>query len=136
VGVSITGLAGGVLGLLAFLLPRLWIGIAYLKGEGAETDESLREFWEFAAVSLVYVPAIAAALAVPPAARWAVMLLVAGVAQALAFPLDAAQPGVENVPLLALPATLLLLLGATTSFRRWRESRGGGGGLALKGGKR
>ncbi len=87
-------------------------------------------------VSLVYIPAIAAALAVPPAVRWAVMLLVAGVAQALAFPLDAAQPGVENVPLLALPATLLLLLGATTSFRRWRESRGGGGGLALKGGKR
>ena len=115
------------MGFLAFLLPRLWIGIAYLKGEGAETDESLREFWEFAAVSLVYVPAIAAALAVPPAARWAVMLLVASVAQALAFPLDAAQPGVENVPLLALPATLLLLIGATTSFRRWRESRAGRG---------
>ncbi len=116
-------MAGGVLGLLAFLLPRLWIGIAYLKGEGAETDESLHEFWEFAAVSLIYVPAVVAALAIPPPARWAVMLAVAAITQALAFQLAAAQPGVQGVPLLALPATLLLLLGAATSLRRWRESR-------------
>lgn len=138
-GISVAGLAGGLLGFLAFFLPRLWLGIAYLKGEGAETDVSLREFWNFALVSVVYLPAIAAALAVPPSVRWAVMLAVAAITQALAFHLAAAQPQVENVPLLALPATLLLVIGATTSFRRWRESRGGGGGLkqeVLKGGKR
>ncbi|MCH7511767.1 MAG: hypothetical protein IIB19_05325 [Chloroflexi bacterium] len=107
-------------GFVAFLMPRLYIGIAYLKGEGIETDESLREFWEFAGVSMVYLPAIVAAIAVPRAARWAVLLVVAGVAQWLTFPLHAAQPWMGNVQLWAVPATLLLLLGAATSFRSWR----------------
>ncbi len=133
-GVSVIGLAGGLWGFLAFLLPRLWIGIAYLKGEGEETDESLRAFLKPAVVAFAYVPAIAAALVVPPSVRWAVLLLVAGITQVLPLRLTA-EPGFEVAPLLALPATLLLLIGATTSFRRWRESRGGGG-LVLKGGKR
>ncbi len=119
--VSRAGLVGSLWGLVAFLLPRLWIGIAYLRGEGAETDESLREFWEFAGVSIAYLPAIVASIALPRAARWPVLLVVAGVTQWLTFPLHDAQPWMGQVQLWALPATLLLLLGAGTSFRSWRR---------------
>ena len=111
------------MGVVTFLLPRLWIGIAYLQGEGGETDESFREFWEFLVVSIAYVPAIVASIAVPRAGRWAVLLIVAGVTQWMTFPLHDAQPWMGMVQLWALPATLLLLLGATTSFRSWREVR-------------
>ncbi len=123
-GVSVTGLVAGVWGFLAFFVPRLWIGIAYLQGEGQETDESLRAFLKPAVVAFAYVPAIAAALAAPPSVRWAVLLLVAGITQVLPLRLTA-EPGFEVAPLLALPATLLLLMGAATSFWRWRESHGG-----------
>ena len=121
--ISRAGLVGALWGFVTFLLPRLWIGIAYLQGEGAETDESFREFWEFLVVSIAYVPAIVASIAVPRAARWVVLLVVAGVTQWLTFPLHDAQPWMGMVQLWALPATLLLLLGATTSFRSWREVR-------------
>ena len=84
-------------GFVTFLLPKLWIGIAYLRGVGAETDESLSDFWEFAGVSMVYLPAIVASIAVPRAVRWAVLLSVAGVAQWLTFPLHDAQPWMGNV---------------------------------------
>ncbi len=119
--VSRAGLAGALWGLVAFLLPRLWIGIAYLRGEGAETDESLREFWEFAGVSIAYLPAIVASIALPRTVRWPVLLIVAGATQWLTFPLQDAQPWMGMVQLWALPATLLLLLGAWTSFRSWRR---------------
>ena len=119
-GISWAGLVGALWGFVTFIMPRLYIGIAYLRGVGIETDESLREFWEFAGVSVVYLPAIVASIAVLRAARWVVLLGVAGVAQWLTFPLHDAQPWMGNVQLWALPATLLLLLGAATSFRSWR----------------
>ena len=120
-GISRAGLAGALWGVVAFLLPRLYIGIAYLSGVGQETDESLREFWEFAGVSIAYLPAVVASIALPRAARWLVLLIVAGVTQWLTFPLHDAQPWMGMVQLWALPATVLLLLGATTSFRSWRR---------------
>ena len=119
--VSRTGLAGALWGFVTFFMPRLYIGIAYLRGVGKETDESLREFWEFAGVSIVYLPAVVAAIALPRAARWPVLLVVAGLTQWLTFPLHDAQPWMGTVQLWALPATLLLLLGAWTSFRSWRR---------------
>ena len=109
-------------GFLAFFLARLWIGIAYLKGEGDESDESVWVFWRFAGISFVYLPAIVAALVIPPPARWAILLAVAGVTQVLAIWLTslpaAGQPG-----LVALPASVLLVIGAAASVRGWRESR-------------
>ena len=119
--ISRAGLAGALWGFVVFLIPRLFIGIAYLRGEGAETDESLSDFWEFAGVSMAYIPAIVASLALPRAARWIVLLMVAGVTQWLTFPLHDAQPWMGMVQLWALPATLLLVLGAWTSFRSWRR---------------
>lgn len=109
-------------GFFAFLLPKLWIGIAYLKGEGQETDESVWLFWRFAGISFVYFPAIVAALAIPPPARWGILLAVAGITQVLAFRLTA-QPTAEAMGFVALPASLLLVIGAAASFRRWLESR-------------
>ncbi len=120
-GISRAGLAGALWGFVTFIMPRLYIGIAYLRGVGAETDESLREFWEFAGVSIAYLPAIVASIALPRAARWPVLLIVAGVTQWLTFPLHDAQPWMGMVQLWALPATLLLLWGAGTSFRSWRH---------------
>ena len=120
--ISRAGLVGALWGFVTFLLPRLWLGIAYLQGEGAETDESPSDFWEFAGVSIAYLPAIIASLALPRAARWVVLLVVAGVTQWLTFSLHDAQPWMGMVQLWALPATLLLLLGAATSFRSWREA--------------
>lgn len=108
---------------MIFLLPRLPIGIAYLRGVGPETDESLHEFWEFAGVSMAYVPAIIASVAIPRAARWIVLLAVAGVAQWLTFPLHDAQPWMGRVQLYPVPATVLLTLGAATSFMSWRAAR-------------
>ena len=61
----------------------------------------------------------------PRAARWVVLLVGAGVTQWMTFPLHDAQPCMGMVQLWALPATLLLLLGAATSFRSWREVRRG-----------
>ncbi len=119
--ISRAGLAGGLWGFVAFLLPRLYIGIAYLRGVGQETDESLSDFWEFAGVSFAYLPAIVASIAVPRSARWPVLLIVAGVTQWLTFPLHDAQPWMGMVQLWALPATLLLLLGSATSFMSWRQ---------------
>lgn len=119
--ISRIGLAGGTYGFVTFLLPRLWIGIAYLKGDGAQTDESFREFWEFAIVSIAYLPAIVASIALPRSVNWVVLLMVAGATQWLTFPLHDAQPWMGLVQLWALPATLLLLLGAWISFRSWRQ---------------
>lgn len=119
---SAAGAAGGTWGFLAFFLARLWIGIAYLKGEGDESDESVWVFWRFAGLSFVYLPAIVAALVIPPVARWGILLAVAGITQVLAFWL-ATQPAAGTTGFVALPASLLLVIGAAASLRRWRETR-------------
>jgi len=119
---SAAGAVGGMWGFLAFLLPRLARGVANLRGAGQEIDESLWVFWGFAGLSFVYLPAIVAALAVPPVARWGILLAVAGTTQVLAFWL-ATQPAAGTPGFLALPASLLLVVGAAASFRRWLESR-------------
>ncbi len=119
---SAAGVLAGLWGVEAFVLPRLWIATAHLVGEGASTDFTLVAFWVLAWVGLVYLPAIVAALAKPSAIRVAVLLGVATVTQAGAVLLSTG-PGMEITSYLAFPATLLLLIGARTSFTAWREAQ-------------
>jgi len=72
-------------------------------------------------VSIAYIPAIIAAVLLPRSVRWVVLLIVAGVTQWMTFPLHDAQPWMGRVQLLAVPATILLLLGAATTYQTWRR---------------
>jgi hypothetical protein len=110
--VSWIGLVGGLCGFLTFFLPRLWIAIGLARGE--EVDRSWGAFWEFAVVAIPYALTIPASAA-PLWARWALLLVLAVVAQLLAF-----RPA--GYPQLALPATVLLAIAVGTSAKRWLAS--------------
>jgi hypothetical protein len=110
--VSWIGLVGGLCGFLTFFLPRLWIASGLARGE--EVDRSWGDFWEFAVVAIPYALAIPAS-ATPLWARWALLLVLAVVAQLLAF-----RPA--GYPELAVPATVLLAMAVWTSARRWLAS--------------